>query len=208
MCKGVLMQPLTVSEIREFLTTLTPSELEQMVKEPVAKELDVEIIHKYAFRLCGDNDTAWEAVSKAWLCIDQTRSVGEQVNFMRKRVWRELHDQWRKDRRYISESALEKNRSKMSDEKNYNGVMEELTAVENDTNNTSLYLINQVLRDSPENIAHVIIFVMTHIFDGYFRTTIEPESIRNLLKNAKHLNIKNVRRTSQEVYEQIMWAFG
>ena len=146
--------------------------------------LDLKILHRSLLRAAGyDSDLAWTAIGQSYINLDTTRSVAEQVSFMRRSALGHILDVYTKRRNtaWICVSQLGQPSEENGDS---DDIITKLTAVD-DSERSEDDIFNDYAVIAPADLQSGLRIVLAAIFTGYFNDALTPELVRKLLQKNK-----------------------
>lgn len=149
-------------------------------------KLDLEILHRSLLRTANYNsDLAWSAISQAYLNLDTSRGVAEQVAFMRMSATGHILDVYTKRRNtaFIPESRLTFD-DQHSDSSGYCASKLEIATAATDPMLES-DIVDTYLAVTPCELHDSMRVVLDAVFDGYFKRGMTSEHIRKLLQKQR-----------------------
>ena len=150
--------------------------------------LDLKILHRSLLRAAGyDSDLAWTAIGQSYINLDTTRSVAEQVSFMRRSALGHILDVYTKRRNtaWICVSQMEYGWNDADDgDKEHLNIVTKMTAVD-DSERSEDDIFNDYAVITPADLQSGLRIVLAAIFTGYFNDALTPELVRKLLQKNK-----------------------
>lgn len=168
-------------------------------------KIDYNILHRSLLRAAsGDSDLAWSAIGMAYLRLDTTKDIPEQVAFLRRSAMGHILDVYTKRRNtaFIAQSQLHAPVTAHADDED-NRMEDELTIK---TASPDKRDECDILKDfdavTPPEYQEALHIVIAAIFDGYFNGAMTPELVRKLLQKNKLAG--NLSKVSRAIVKIIM----